>query len=398
MVRLPALIIAAAGLAGCSPEHASTNDLPAGEVWEVGVDPVVAMGVNGADANESLYRTQAAALFSDGRVAVADGGLGRSRVSVFSADGRYLRPLGATGDGPGEFRWITSLQVGPGDSLFVFDSQWQRLTVFSPDGALARTARFQIPLKVVGSDGLSGVWRLADGAWVGRGMESVEDAAPGQIVRDTIAIGLLEGDLTGFRPLEYLPGRMSTRVADGRFGSPPFSPGVVSATWGRCVFMSTAEDPSVSVYSSDGQFVTGFQGPGRARPVTQEDIDALLEFRMKDAPEAAKPRIRGWVEEAARPTALPYYGQMVADEWGQLWLQRYEAPTGPGRHWYVVSQSGRLMAEVMLPERSRVFGITRAGVLRSTQNELDEEAVELLPFTTLPKQMADPLPQCDASG
>lgn len=383
-------------LATCSDDPGPGS--PSEGAWRIRPEPSLLIGELGSAPDESLYQPQGVARLSDGRLAVADGGLGRSRVSVFSPEGRYLKTLGGTGDGPGEFRWVTHLQAGPDDSLYAFDAQWQRLTVFSPDGRLARTTHFRIPVGV-GSDGLFRVTRLSDGVWVGRGMESVIAAAtPGEIRRDTIAVGLLDGRLTGFDPLEYLPGRMTTRIADGRFGGPPFTPSVLDATWGRCVFVTTADTPSIWVYSSDGQLVTRFDGPGVPRQVTQEHLDSLFESQVMSAPQAAKSRIRQWITEAARPDRLPYYNQMVIDEGGQLWLQEYDPPHGSGALWYVVSQSGRQLGTATMPRRVRVFAISASGVLLTRRGGLDESTVELLPLETGPVQVAEPLPQCTWSA
>lgn len=397
----PALVVGAllASLAipvGCSDEGRLGDRVASEQVWQIGLDPTLVIGALGSSPEESLYQPQGIAYLSDGRVAVADGGLGRSRVSVFSAGGHHLRTLGGTGDGPGEFRWVTSLRAGPDDSLYAFDAQLQRLTVFSADGLLARTASFRIPTSVVGSDGLFSVGRLSDGVWVGRGMESVSAAVPGEIRRDTVAVGLLDGGLRGFRPLEYLPGLMTTRIADGRFGAPPFTPRVLDAAWGRCVFVTATETPSISVYSSTGQLVVRFDGPGKPRPVTQQHLDSLLESRARDASEVTKSRVRQWIEESTHPDRLPYFNQMLVDEWGQLWLQVYEPPNGPGTRWLVISQSGRELGTAILPERIRVFAVSRVGVLLTRSGEFDEPRVELLPFTTLPMEMGEPLPECAA--
>lgn len=58
-------------------------------------------------------------------------------VLAYDANGAYMRKLGRRGDGPGELTAVTSMAIGPGDSLYVFGT---RLTVFSPLGVFARTA------------------------------------------------------------------------------------------------------------------------------------------------------------------------------------------------------------------------------------------------------------------
>lgn len=64
-------------------------------------------------------------------------------IGVFSLQGRYIKTLGREGEGPGEFREVLDLEVGPGDTLLAFDDLNQRITVFSPTHQVARTLRIQ---------------------------------------------------------------------------------------------------------------------------------------------------------------------------------------------------------------------------------------------------------------
>jgi hypothetical protein len=60
---------------------------------------------------------------------------------VFAANGRFVRQLGRTGEGPGEFRRASFVAPLPGDSLLVLDTQLQRANVFSPELRFVRTIR-----------------------------------------------------------------------------------------------------------------------------------------------------------------------------------------------------------------------------------------------------------------
>jgi len=52
-------------------------------------------------------------------------------VAVFDSAGRYLKSVGRSGGGPGEFTLVTTIGFGPGDSLWVVDGFF-RAQVFSP--------------------------------------------------------------------------------------------------------------------------------------------------------------------------------------------------------------------------------------------------------------------------
>ncbi|MFC1574809.1 6-bladed beta-propeller [Gemmatimonadota bacterium] len=66
------------------------------------------------------------------------------RVKVFSLSGEFIRNLGRSGEGPGEFKGGTGIAISPGDSLFVLDPVLNRLSVFGPDFEFARS--WQVPL------------------------------------------------------------------------------------------------------------------------------------------------------------------------------------------------------------------------------------------------------------
>lgn len=409
-----ALLVVAALASGCEwdapgdgePGEGSGASADEGEApgsiaddWELASTPSLEVGTDPSDPDAVLEVVREAVRLSDGRIVVANGGLS-SRLPVFSPEGRYNSSIGRRGEGPGEFGWITSLQVGPNDSLFVFDAGLQRLTVFLEDGQLARVASF-IPAGDVRGSGLLSATRMADGrTWVGRGRPRNLRGEPGVILRDTISIGLLDDTFSEFRVLADLPGRMTTTTVVGGlsgFGAPAFSPRVVHAVWGRCVFVSTGDDPWVSVFGADGRLVSTLEGPGAPRPVIGEHVESREEALLRYAPEDERPIIRDRFRAAAKTTHLPYYHAIIADEWGHVWLQEYSPPWGMGRRWYVLSQSGDRMGEVEMPRTLTVYSITRDGVLGSSHGEFDQETVELFSWASHPSEMADPLPECVVS-
>ena len=60
------------------------------------------------------------------------------QVLVFGKDGQFLRGLGRSGAGPGEYRRTAYPLVGPGDTLFIHDYFLRRMTVVSPDLEIVR--------------------------------------------------------------------------------------------------------------------------------------------------------------------------------------------------------------------------------------------------------------------
>jgi hypothetical protein len=75
-------------------------------------DPVTAMG---SSSNLTVIDRD-----SRGRYWVADY-RSRTNVLVFAPDGKLVKRIGREGSGPGEFRNVITLLVGPGDTVHVFD-------------------------------------------------------------------------------------------------------------------------------------------------------------------------------------------------------------------------------------------------------------------------------------
>src|SRR5687768_12855864 len=64
--------------------------------------------------------------------------------AVFASDGRFLRVLGRSGSGPGEFRSPLQAVALPGDSILIVDAGLERATVIAPNLSVARTVSVPI--------------------------------------------------------------------------------------------------------------------------------------------------------------------------------------------------------------------------------------------------------------
>ncbi|MES3629197.1 MAG: 6-bladed beta-propeller [Longimonas sp.] len=106
--------------------HESSGDpqLIFEEVYRVGV-------LEGKDT-EMFGDIRAVALTSEGYLFVGDKDTGS--IHVFNKDGDYHASFGSEGQGPGEFRSITSFALSAEeDSLYVLDSQLRRMSVYTTD-------------------------------------------------------------------------------------------------------------------------------------------------------------------------------------------------------------------------------------------------------------------------
>ena len=96
----------------------------------------------GDDDSVFIARLNHATRLPDGRIVALDGD---AMTLVFlDSTGAFLERVGREGSGPGEFQFPSWVGRCHGDSLFVWDAQLKRMSVFAPSGHYAR--EFRVPL------------------------------------------------------------------------------------------------------------------------------------------------------------------------------------------------------------------------------------------------------------
>jgi len=98
-------------------------------------------GMGGHDS-QHFFGPADVAVAADGSFYVADG-YGNSRVAKFSPEGKFLLEWGRKGDGPGEFKTVHSVLIGPDGRIYVADRGNSRIQIFQPDGTFV--ARWKSP-------------------------------------------------------------------------------------------------------------------------------------------------------------------------------------------------------------------------------------------------------------
>lgn len=104
------------------------------------LDPTPAAVVGGAKEQlpgHALHRVRDALILDSGGLAVADEG--SQSILLFDSAGNYIARVGRSGDGPGEFRRIRSLDILPGDTMAAWDAAARRITLLDPEGGVVAT-------------------------------------------------------------------------------------------------------------------------------------------------------------------------------------------------------------------------------------------------------------------
>jgi hypothetical protein len=108
-----AFTLVTAILVGCSPD--GNDDIVAGLPVLSLDEPLLEIGVIEGPEELVFAAIESVVRLPDGTVAVSDAGA--TRISLFDADGAFLRSWGRQGDGPGEFRSLSRIYPLGRDSL-----------------------------------------------------------------------------------------------------------------------------------------------------------------------------------------------------------------------------------------------------------------------------------------
>lgn len=364
-------------LSGCADERRNALDrLPEGAPIGIEQRPRVSVGVSAGDSLHELYRAVTPFLLPDGHLVVPLAGM--DEIRVFDRDGRFLKRLGRSGEGPGEFSSL-SAAWSRGDTIEAFDSRLRRVTRFGPDSSVQI-----VPLERDGWSDLSAGGGPVQGGWVFGGVAS---AGYGQ--RDSVVFRYFDNEGRHQGEVAWVPG-MARYVAAGFGGPEPLSPRPLFATDGRSAYIAETETPSIRIHQPPGTFLREIswdpersQSPREARRLVMDSVIA------RSAPEQVG-AIREWLEAAPAREHLSVFWDFVVDAEGFIWIQPYEPSvhafalgataldTTAGRgEWLILFPGGSKIGSLELPAGLELTQVTSDAVVGIRRDELGVESVHV---------------------
>lgn len=332
------------------------------EAWTIHSDPVLQIGVPDGDERYLLHNVQDIATFSDGRVAVANGG--SQEIRIYGPDGAYVRTIGRAGDGPGEFRSLASVDVTAADSIVAFDSGGRRVSVFDSSGVYARSWAFESPGRGI-YPGKARV--LEDGTVVIAFLRGrMPGDAPG-LFREHGSVVWYSSNGNELGAIAQLPGQEWYYSAEqGILIALPLGRGSHFSATRRYVYIGDGND--LVAYSAAGDSAYAMR-PFEARPVSQDDIDRDSDRRLAALPSETHPKYQALFAELPYPDSLPRYSRVVGGESDNILIEQYRASPDQRSSWQVTGPGGEPVASLELPagySPYRVNSSTVTGVMRDS--------------------------------
>ena len=294
-----------------------------------------------------LHGISGAVFSAEGMAVVAD--TGNRRILVLDTLGRLERTVGRRGEGPMEFTRIRSLLSWPGDSVFVYDSDIRRFTVFSPATGEGRTAELK------GIFPPAGAWPgpAVDELWLSEGMHIWPGKYPAgrrRILTSVVRWRAKGGEIV---PVDSILGRDVVFGPRGVGYSFPPVPEVTSVAVGAGFLFVSEGAPHVRFMDAEGvtKLEVAIEGAavelgGDVRRRVTDSLYALVAL--------SRVRMERRLEAAPLPERAEGFSRIVFARDSTLWLGGRAVPGIEHRDWINVGLDGAPLRRLRLP-RSRLL-------------------------------------------
>lgn len=353
-----------------------------GEGWRVAADPTVVIGMTEGDPNYLFGSVEGAVRLDDGTIVVADGQA--MEIRFFGPSGRFVRSVGRSGEGPGEFSRIGDLRKCGGDRIYADDWLAVRTTIFEPDGTLHRMVQVFEPGRELGRRPY--LQRCsATGAFVAAGWGEHPDfqrMPTSAFYRQEAPVWVLDsiGQQVASLGQHLVSERIFLRGSSGggTSGPHPFGRQASVAIGEDRAYLGTGEAMEVREFTLDGTRQRILRGP--AEDLTMSD-EVLALYLDQDSAGSHTYLLRGIQEAGVElPRQLPAFSDMLLDPAGHLWVRRFQYPWVEVERWGVFSPAGSFLGHVEMPAGLKVREIGEDYVLGVALDELEVERVALYPL------------------
>ena len=288
---------------------------------------------------------------SDDQLLVADADA--TVIYVFSESGDGLYTFGRPGNGPGEFDRIRDLDVGPGDSVFVWDGRRDRLLVFEP-----KTFQFSYDIDVEppseGDRTPIGLISINNDLLLMR-FTSYYSFNSDEVDQDYDLIQFVNrnGRPVG-KPLLKMPVTrhlvFRTESTTGLVLLPFIRNSSMKPGPDGTLYYGWNDSVSFDVYSARGDLLRTVRYGHEAVPVTQQELDE----RIQNMSEAAR---QVFHRDADVPKTKPAYSTFAVSDEGQIWVKNTPASDSLDVSWTVLGLDSQAVFKFELPPEVTVRAV-----------------------------------------
>jgi hypothetical protein len=362
------------------------------------------IGTLDGDEKYQFFRIGGINVDAMGRILVANHGT--STIRVYDSQGRYVREIGKKGDGPGEFRSVTTPIVWR-DTIAVSDQEAMRFSLFDTAGTFLTswpmlTAERRALFPVGASEAGWAVWIMPFGV-------AGPERRPGEVTMDTTRVGRMDAPSlisAAQRGAAFVDSVVHSVLfwesapvtwMQGDEGVVGFTPLFAQNRWWAVggtgkFYLSAGPGYQIDIFGLDGRLERRISRDFEVIPVTDALVDEYLD-RLQEAtltlPPSAFDRVGSARRRAGatRSAYLPPTRRIFVSNAGELWVERLDVQrdisnwesipgvTPPHYYYDVFAADGRYEFTVKPPERFVPRWIGKDVVLGIQRDEQDVEYV-----------------------
>ena len=354
------------------------------ERWTLDPRPILEIGRDAQEGPQSFVDIMGVVRLSDGRIAVAN--MNPSEVRIFDGGGRFVRSLGRSGQGPGEFNALLWRLLRSRDTLVAIDNSG-RAHLFGPDGVLLRSLPRARPPNAQRNPTRLGFDR--DGHALVQALELPVPGAPATAPA-YLSLWREQSDSTKHERVLRL---FAYQPIAARGNAPPVEVygrrGVMTTDGGR-ICAGVSDRYIIDCYVG-GRHVLSVRRSVDVKAITDDDRRFFREAYLA-ANKGTRPEVIASIEESNRLTQFapdaPAFTRLLLSTSGQLWVSEfdrthnsigppvYRRPQRPLR-WSVFDLDGRWRADIETPARFVVYEAGADYVIGATLGDDDVEHITM---------------------
>jgi len=341
-----------------------------GKGWRLSATPLLQIGVESGDPNYEFERVVSVLQLSDDRIAVAD--QGAQMIRLYDRDGAFVRSVGGSGSGPGEYRHISSMRRYRTDSLSVYDANADRISILGPNLGFARSVMLSSAGEIRVATSLGS---FPDGSWLLEGSNFtayLQHTTPGV---NRIGMVLLRFDAVAGRvdSLAEAPGMEMLVELEAGFPNSrtlPFGLASVAGIYHDGYLLASSDTYEIRHYDGANQLQQIVRRYGAERRVTANDIEA----------------IRTRLVEAPVPDDMPAFGRfgfvstrpvILVDNVHNTWVLDYHFSEDAPESWAVLDPGGTYLGTIAFPIGFTPLDIADDQIVGVWQDEMDVQYVRV---------------------
>lgn len=309
-----------------------------------------------------------------GRVFIGDSQ--QRTIHIFKPDGRYLGRIGRDGDGPGEFRWVSYLNIHD-QQLYAYDPNGRKINLFDIGGYSDTLPEFISDIRI-GSDS----WEsFTEPNFVNPSFHSL--LSNGDIILSSRTSPLLyrqTPDSIGVtryyrwnrndqdQPEAIFQTQQAKHIVTEWFIIPPpfESKEIMTISEDNQIFSAGTEEFLIRRHAPEGDYHSAFYYPSKKDPLTREEA-----VRSVDQHE----QLTDAVQSLELPDSWPVLRQMFTDDENRLWVSANTENTDVYK-WWVLQESGELIAKFEWPRDESIAAVKNGKVYtRQTDAETGKQQV-----------------------